>query len=250
MGGWIPRIIHGVSYSVDIKHPDGRCGSFWFRVQPEDGVKVRIGPSERSPAIKSENGHFQFECGEYLRASEILTIHGHADIEDSDIAGMKVEHPSESFAKLYRNSSKRNEQSKEASSATKRSLEHLTKPGEWVRVHCNGHLYLEECVNPPSIERHHDGWRYEVATLSGVEIRVGPSFSSKPTSFILQHSASILVNEKVTASGDSLTWLRLKDGRGWVHNIGEQSEIIMKSYASKKETKPSVNKLISRLGLR
>ncbi len=222
-----------------------------------DGVKVRIGPSARSPAIKSESGYFQFECGEYLRASEILIIHGHADIEEKEgYKKIKVDHPSESFAKLYRNNNSLREEmasSKEGKndfSTRKTSLDSLTTPGEWVHVHCNGHLYLEECVNPPSIERHPDGWRYEVSCLSGVDIRRGPSFSAKTTGSTLQYCASVLINEKVTASGEVLTWLRLKDGRGWVHNVGENAEVMMKSYSSKKDAKPSVNKLISRLGLR
>jgi hypothetical protein len=242
--GWIPRIIHGAHYSVDIKQPDARCGSFWFRVQPSNGVQVRIGPSGRSRAIKSDNGYFQFECGEYLRASEVLTIHGHADTDDD---ANEVGHPSESFAKLYRNNGGlSNEESNFLSLST------LTAPGEWVHVHCNGYLYLEECVNPPSIERHHDGWRFEVVDEAGVQIRRGPSFSATQTGSTLLHCASVLINEKVTASGESLTWLRLKDGRGWIHNISEQGGIVLKAHTSKKnELKDgSVNKLISRLGLR
>jgi len=244
--GWIPRIIHGVQYSVDIKQPDTRRGSFWFRVQPSDGVKVRMGPSERSPAIKSDNGYFQFECGEHLRASEILTIHGHADIEDENNK-MKIDHPSESFAKLYRNKN-----SFQEDELHYESLDGLTTPGEWVHVHCNGHLYLEECVNPPSIERHQDGWRYEVILESGVSIRKGPSFSARTTGTVLQHCASVLINEKVTASGDALTWMRLKDGRGWITDRDEMGEMIMQAHSiKKKEAKDgSVNKLISRLGLR
>ncbi len=242
--GWIPRIIHGAHYSVDIKQPDVRFGSFWFRVQPSNGVKVRIGPSGRSRAIKSDSGYFQFECGEYLRASEILTIHGHADTDDDANEGG---HPSESFAKLYRNNGAIvNEDSNFSSLST------LTSPGEWVHVHCNGYLYLEECVNPPSIERHSDGWRFEVIDEAGVEIRKGPSFSATQTGSKLLHCASVLVNEKVTASGESLTWLRLKDGRGWIHNLSEQGIAVMKAHTSKKNDSKdgSVNKLITRLGLR
>jgi len=241
--GWIPRIIHSVQYSVDIKKPDVRHGSFWFRIQPANGVKVRIGPSSRSPAIKSDNEYFQFECGEYLRASEVLTIHGHADIKNVE----DIDHPYESFAKLYRN--KGGAQLDETNFG---SLTSLTSPGEWVHVHCNGHLYLEECVNPPCIERHPDGWRFEVVAESGVQIRKGPSFTAPESSGLLQHCAIVLINEKVTDSGDALTWLRLKDGRGWIHNISKNGEGIVKSCAIKgnDQRDGSVNKLIYRLGLR
>ena len=172
-GGWIPRIIHGIPYSVDIKQPDVRYGSIWFRVQPVDGVKVRVGPSQRSPVIKTENCDFQFECGEYLRASQILTIHGHADIESTDNDEMmKVEHPSESFAKLYRHNSREEPSNyKSYKSYEGMTLNHLSTIGEFVQIHCNGHLYLEECVNPPSFERHPGGWRYEVISANGINIR-------------------------------------------------------------------------------
>ena len=241
--GWIPRIIHGAAYSVDIKQPDVRHGSFWFRVQPANGVKVRIGPSSRSPAIKSDNEYFQFECGEYLRASEVLTIHGHADIDNAK----DIDHPSESFAKLYRN--------KGGVSVDERnfgSLIALTSPGEWVHVHCNGHLYLEECTNPPGVERHPDGWRFEVVTESGVQIRRGPSFTAPESSGLLQQCAIVLINEKVTASGEALTWLRLKDGRGWIHNTSKGGDCMVKSCTNKGKDQRdgSVNKLISRLRLR
>jgi hypothetical protein len=241
--GWIPRIIHGAHYSMDIKRPEVRHGSFWFRVQPANGVRVRIGPSSRSPVIKSDHGYFQFECGEFLRASEVLTIHGHADIEESE----GVAHPSESFARLYR----RRDEDKNIESHFG-CLPALTMPCEWVHVHCNGHLYLEECVHPPFIERHAEGWRYEVTCESGVSIRVGPSFEAAETGGFLQHFAIVLVNEKVTADGESLTWLRLKDGRGWIHNLSRNGESILTLCAAKgkKSIDHSVTKLISRLGLR
>jgi hypothetical protein len=241
--GWIPRIIHGAYYSVDIKRPEVRHGSFWFRVQPANGVKVRIGPSSRSPVIKSDHGYFQFECGEFLRASEVLTIHGHADLEDSE----DVAHPSESFARLYR----RRDGDKNIESNFG-CLPALRMPCEWVHVHCNGRLYLEECVHPPFIERHPEGWRFEVTCETGVSIRVGPSFEAAETGGFLQYSAIVLVNEKVTADGESLTWLRLKDGRGWIHNLSQTGECILTlcTAKGKKSTNQSVSKLITRLGLR
>mmetsp|Transcript_15498 Transcript_15498/g.29244 ORF Transcript_15498/g.29244 Transcript_15498/m.29244 type:complete len:1113 (-) Transcript_15498:42-3380(-) len=241
--GWIPRIIHGAHYSVDIKRPEVRHGSFWFRVQPASGVRVRIGPSSRAPAIKSDHGYFQFECGEFLRASEVLTIHGHADIDDSE----DVAHPSESFARLYR----RRDGDKNIESNFG-CLPALTMPCEWVHVHCNGYLYLEECVHPPFIERHPEGWRFEVTYETGVSIRVGPSFDAAETGRFLQNCAIVVVNEKVTADGESLTWLRLKDGRGWIHNLSKDGECVLTLCAArgKKSIDHSVTKLISRLGLR
>ena len=74
----------------------------------------------------------------------------------------------------------------------------------------------------------------------------------KQSTYSILEDQDVLINEKVTASGESLTWLRLKDGRGWIHNISEQGGIVLKAHTSKKnELKDgSVNKLISRLGLR
>lgn len=230
--GWIPRVINGSPYAANIKAPDFRQGSFWFRVQSTNGVSVRTGPSSRSRSIKSNDGvYFKFECGEYLRASEVLTVHGHADRGDG-----KCPNPSESFAKLYRNKSSR--------SALKEGP-NLTAPGEWVHVHCNGELFLEECVNPPSIKRDPQGWRFDVAIDSGVKVRKGPSFSAEATSILLRGD-SVLVNEQVTVSGDELTWLRLKDGRGWVHCSDDNGTSIMKAHETKKDvSRPLISRLFN-----
>ena len=121
-------------------------------------------------------------------------------------------------------------------------LSSLILPGEWVYVHCDNELFLEECVDPPAIQRHQEGWKYEVVLESGVEIRVGPSFSAKNTGKILKKGDSVLVNERVTANGDKLTWLRLKDGQGWVHNTGQDGKMAIVLHAMKVGTKgtPSV----------
>lgn len=248
--GWIPRLIHGMQYSVDIKQPDIRTGSFWFRVHSTDGIKVRIGPSARSPPIKSSSGYFVFECGEYLRASEILTIHGHADVDDTN--NEKIDHPSESFARLYRKQNRDKLLNSEGEEEVHATLSSLTTPGEWVHVHCNGTLFLEECVHPPTVERNIEGWRYESTAPLGVEIRKGPSFASSVTGAHLQNCAIVLVNERVTGHGSTMTWLRLKDGSGWVQNVNEQGECLMKENTGKTNDAKdgsSVNKLISRLGL-
>jgi hypothetical protein len=248
--GWIPRLIHGMQYSMDIKQPDIRTGSFWFRVQPTDGIKVRIGPSARAPEIKSSAGYFVFECGEYLRVSEILTIHGHADVDDTN--NETIDHPSESFARLYRKQNPNTTLHSESKEEAYETLSSLTSPGEWVHVHCNGILFLEECIHPPKVERNIEGWRYESVAPMGVEIRKGPSFAAKDTGTYLQNCAIVLVNERVTGNGSAITWLRLKDGRGWVQNVNEQGDCIMKENTGKTsdvKDGSSVNKLISRLGL-
>ncbi|GFH49890.1 hypothetical protein CTEN210_06366 [Chaetoceros tenuissimus] len=243
--GWIPKTVHGCQYAVDIKQPDIRYGSFWFRVQASNGIKVRIGPSSRSPAIRSQQDkYFQFECGEYLRASEILTIHGHADIDEE----VNIDHPSESFAKLFRN-----RLDTDYNEDNFGRLESLTTRGEWVHVHCNGCLYLEECVTPPCIERNNDGWKYEVTTECGVQITRGPSFSSSESIELLQKNAIVLISEKVKAHDEKVTWLRLKDGRGWIHSSSSDgTEIfIVPCTNSKPFRDASMNNLIfSKLGLR
>lgn len=232
--GWIPRIFQGSQYSVDIRPPDIRHGSFWFRVQSVDGVTVRTGPSSRAKPIKSiDDACFRFECGEFLRASEILTIHGHADVEDNDDNVEMIAHPSESFAKLYRHKKKDSIQQQHQESSrinSKQSFVPLASyisAGEWVHVHCNGNLYLEECVNAPNIKRNREGWEYEVIHESGVHIRKGPSFASTPTGPILQFKAIVTINEQVTSDGDSISWYRLKDGRGFIHSHGENGEAMV-----------------------
>jgi hypothetical protein len=175
------------------------------------GIKVRMGPSRKATSIKSDDGvYFRFECGEFLRASEIVTIFHESK-------------PSESFAKLYRNRHvKLNKSSTEY-----RTLGSLTMPAEWVQVHGDDHLFLEECGEQPRIQRHREGWRYNVIAESGVAVRVGPSFVSGLSGLVLLAGESVLVSERVTPPGEATTWLRLKDGKGWVYDVTIEGETVM-----------------------
>ena len=160
-----------------------------------------------------------------------MTVHGHAD---TDSEGNEMcSNPSESFAKLYRNKSSR---------SPYKEVENVTTPGEWVHIHCNGELFLEECVDPPSIQRDAEGWRFDVAVDAGVKVRKGPSFSAEATSILLRGD-SVLVNEQVALSGADLTWLRLKDGRGWVHGSDEHGNIIMQVHERKEANRPLMSRL-------
>lgn len=208
--GWIPRYMNGKAVTEIISQPETRFGSFWFRVQDQNGIKVRLGPSRRAPSIKSDDGvYFRFECGEYLRASEVITF-------------FRQSVPCESYAKLYRNRHVRL-----YAGHGIRPLSSLTAQAEWVEVFSSQDLYLEECAAEPRIERHRQGWRYNVVLDSQVYVRKGPSFESAPTGATLLGGESVLVHERVTGPDDSTTWLRLKDGQGWVHNVGPQGEVLM-----------------------
>lgn len=211
------------------------------------GIKVRKGPSRRASSIESEKGQsFRFECGEFLRASEIITFYGTSDASTTTPSNPLHQNAneqmlpfSECFAKLYRNSKPRrdmedskspsgkNSSGSQLSTASFRSLSDLATPGEWVQVHINGKHYLEECKDPPSISRHFDGWRYHA--VRETIVRRGPSFLADelPRNKMLRTGDSVLVNERVTAFQDKVTWLRLKDGQGWVHDIGPHDELVM-----------------------
>jgi len=259
--GWIPRMSHGTEYSTSIDRPKTRQGSFWFRVHSKHGIIVRTGPSQRAMSIKSDDGvFFRFECGEFLRASEVLTINGHADIDETttssssslDQDSCNGQSSSECFAKLYRNKqSRRNHGNvvvKDESKGDVTTVSGLLTRGEWVHIYCNGKIHLEESPHPPAIQRHHEGRRYDVALDSGVEVRKGPSFNAETTGTVLRRGDNVLINEQVTGSGEKLTWLRLKDGRGWVHNTGDKGEMIMTMHSSKKHsTDVPYNSLIARL---
>merc|ERR1719201_1534085 len=185
-----------------------------------------MGPSRRCKAIKSgSNSYFRFECGEFLRSSEVLTIFGHDDKELSKInqshcmeLGSHRQY-SEGFAKLYRKFHEPIIERENDLDAT--PLASLVLPGEWVHVHCNEEVFLEECSHPPVIERHHQGgWWYITTVEGGIEIRMGPSFNAEVTANMLYAGEKAIVNERVKPSGDIITWLRLKDGQGWVYNVG------------------------------
>jgi len=253
--GWIPRTIHGSEYSTYIDRPKTRQGSFWFRVLAIHGIIVRTGPSQRALSIKSDDGvYFRFECGEFLRASEVLTINGHADIDETtsssfDQDSCNDQPPSECFAKLYRNKQSRRSHGEDECKADITALSNLLGRGEWVHICCNSKFYLEERAQPPAIQRHREGRRYDVAVDSGVDVRKGPSFNAETTGTVLQRGDNVLINEEVTASGEKLTWLRLMDGRGWVHGTGEKGEMVMTMQSNKKHSTdvPYNNSLIARL---
>ena len=215
--GWVPRELNGKPMLELLQPPDFRFGSFWFRVQAQTGLKVRLGPSRRAPSIKSDDGvYFRFECGEFLRASEIMTVYRRGS-------------PSECFAKLYRNRHVR----LHAGHGEIRQLVSLTSQSEWVQVFSNDEVYMEECTMEPRIERHRQGWRYNVVLDARINVRKGPSFAAETNGVILLGGESVLINERVTAPGENITWLRLKDGQGWVHNFGRSGEALMIAHALK-----------------
>jgi hypothetical protein len=196
---------------ASVEKPELRVGSFWFRVKLQQGMKVRLGPSHRAKSIRSDDGvYFRFECGEFLRASEIITY-------------FEEDKPSECFAKLYRN---RHAQLNQIQHDYK-ELSQLTLQSEWVQVHGDERLFLEECAAAPRIERHRQGWRYNVVLNFEVMVRRGPSFAAESTGKILLGGESVLVTERVTAPGETITWLRLKDGGGWVHDFGPNGDAVM-----------------------
>mmetsp|Transcript_13050 Transcript_13050/g.30349 ORF Transcript_13050/g.30349 Transcript_13050/m.30349 type:complete len:141 (+) Transcript_13050:1428-1850(+) len=87
---------------------------------------------------------------------------------------------------------------------------------------------MQECRSEPHIQRHRDGWRYNVVRESGIVIRKGPSLSAECTDEKLLVGESVLINERVTPpGGGETTWLRLKDGRGWAHDTGADREVVM-----------------------
>eukprot|EP00980_Cylindrotheca_fusiformis_P020725 scaffold7738_cov133-Cylindrotheca_fusiformis.AAC.34 len=209
--GWIPRFVQGKPVVETIDSPDIRFGSFWYRVKDKDGIKVRLGPSRRSPSIKSDDGvYFRFECGEFLRASEVVTF-------------LRDQVPYESFAKLYRNRHVRLQNSE----GGVRQLASLTTQAEWVQIFGSDQVHLEECVTEPRIERHRQGWRYNVVLDVRIPVRKGPSFGADPNGAVLLGGESVLINERVIGPDENVTWLRLKDGQGWVHNVGNEGEALM-----------------------
>jgi hypothetical protein len=209
--GWIPRQMNGKAVLQALPAPEFRCGSFWFRVQAQTGIKVRLGPSLRAPSIKSDEGvYFRFECGEFLRSSDVMTVF-HRDA------------PTECFAKLYRN----RHVLLHTGHGEVRQLSSLTVQAEWVQVFNQQELVLEECATEPRIERHRQGWRYNVVLDARVQVRKGPSFAAESNGVVLLGGESVLVNERVTGPGETISWLRLKDGQGWVHNFGRDGESLM-----------------------
>jgi len=229
--GWIPRCLGEALYAYEVDTPDIRVGSFWFRVKSRSGLDVRHGPSSNAPTIKSDDdASFRFECGEFLRASEIMTVFNNkANSETGVGASAKT---TECFAKLYRrrNHLGENDASQQTLLHRFSSLQSLISPGEWVQVHGHGELFLEECSAAPIIERNRDGWQYTVTTCGtgeGLHVRAGPSAEADIFSGeLICEGEDFLVSEKVTADGDQAAWLRRKSG-GWVHSIGNDGKAVV-----------------------
>lgn len=229
--GWLPMYKGSKYLMSQVVRPEFRFGSFWFRVQAGRGIKVRLGPSVRAPSIKSDDDiHFRFECGEFLRASEIMTVFSDAG------------HPIESYAKLYRNRHVRLNSSQDEH----RQLQSLTSQSEWVQIYDDKELFLEECAasGPPRIERHKQGWRYSVIPEEGLPVRKGPSFASETTGTRLFGGETVLINERVTPAGDKITWLRMKDGEGWLHDVDDTGKqvVIPHSLRHRARTAAKVNR--------
>jgi len=226
--GWIPRHMNGQVFTRTVDPPSIRNGSIWFRVKSKRGIKVRHGPSRRASSIKNEGEeYFRFECGEFLRASEVHTMRSDDDDVATNADGQGVNSPYhgfECFAKLYRNSHVR---AVDTEGIDYRPLNSLAAPGEWVQVYGNGRVYLEECADQPKIERHRQCWRYNAVNDVGIHVRKGPSYLSEMTGMVLRAGENALINERVTPHGETGAWLRLKDGSGWVHEKGETGESVM-----------------------
>jgi hypothetical protein len=99
----------------------------------------------------------------------------------------------------------------------------LTAQGEWVQIHDDekNEQFLQECTTgPPRIERHKQGWRYKVVATSGAVIRKGPSFEAEVSDLYVAYEESVVVSERVSSPAENgVTWLRLKEGQGWLHDI-------------------------------
>lgn len=206
--GWIPLFQHGKPTTTlcDETAPVSKLGNFWFRVATKRGLKVKLGPSSRAPSIRNDDKKYvRFECGECLRASEIVTFSG------------------ESFAKLFRN----RHLNLQHSSDDYRTLQSLTTPAEWVQINSESELFLEECTVEPRIERHKQGWRYNVVPDDGIAVHKGPSFDADRTGIILFGGESVAINERVHLPNSNTTWLRMKDGLGWVYDTNQENQTVM-----------------------
>lgn len=214
--GWIPRCLGEEVYAYEVSAPDIRVGSFWFRVKSQSGLDVKHGPSQFAPVIKADdNTSFRFECGEFLRASEILTVFNKRSHDGEEAA-------SECFAKLYRRRNHKqnnNDSDKQPLLDHFSSLQSIVSPGEWVQVHGNGQQLLEECSEAPIIERNRIGWKYTVI-CNAVYVHSGPSLHAKLVDELI-FKQEIIVIEKVTGN-----WLRLKTG-GWVCSIDKNGQEVV-----------------------
>ena len=107
----------------------------------------------------------------------------------------------------------------------------MTTTAEWVQVYGQQELYLEECTTEPRIERHRQGWGYSVVSDRGVAVRRGPSFAAEKTGLTFKPRERVVINERVSPAGDKLTWLRTKDGHGWVHDMTDTGQQIMVAHS-------------------
>jgi len=266
--GWIPQILNGVVCAVEIMKPMIRYGSFWFRVAAKEGVTVRTCPYQRANVIKSEDDLcFRFECGEFLRASEVFTAEIPDDCQD---IGSKYNNNRkqilrqtsncESFAKLYRRGGENSlpNLASSAKSESNRFLLNLVTRGEWVQIVEGDIVYLKECDNAPVIQRRRDGWNYKVVCDEGEDVRHGPSFIAELTGNRVKLGDVCVVNEIVTAPGERVTWLRLKNGRGWLNTHAQNDEPVAvaiissldaddSSITGTKSDEPSYGKIFGRL---
>jgi hypothetical protein len=237
--GWIPLRLAGTICAVEVDSPEVRYGSFWFRIQSKYGLDVRHGPSAHAPYITSDCGHsFRFECGEFLRASEVLTVFRK---ESGPTDRPKVE----CFAKLYRKNHGLNSDTTNQNMISQyTSLQSLTSPGEWVMVHNADELFLEECAAPPLVERKRDGWR--CSAIQNVHIRFGPSFDAGRTTKVIRADEQFLVIEKVMAAGDGVVWFRLKNGEGWVHSVSENGDAMVHCHITDYMSRKIVRNIVNR----
>lgn len=211
-------------FSYEVHTPDIRVGSFWFRVSSRSGVDVRHGPSVSATVIESQNGApFRFECGEFLRASDVITVF---EKSSGDWEGVGAT-ATECYAKLFR----RNNHPKEDSRSLLDRFSSLEAfaPGEWVQVHGRGELFLEECSASPTIVRNRNGLRYTMTVGGeGLHVYSGPSLQANVVGKLNLEGKIFLVTEKVTVHGEEDSWLRLKSG-GWICNVGANGKSVVQA---------------------
>ena len=209
-------------FACEVDTPDIRVGSFWFRVSSRSGVDVRHGPSVSAPIIKSESGAtFRFECGEFLRASEVITV-------------FEKSKPSvECYAKLFRrNNCPKDNNSDQSLLNLFTSLDSFATHGEWVQVHGHGELFLEECAATPTIVRSRDGLQFsmtcDAGDNGGLHVYAGPSLQADIVRELNCEGKIFLVTEKVSCDGEDASWLRLKSG-GWISSIGRNGKSVVRA---------------------
>lgn len=227
------------TFADEVNPPEVRTGSFWFRVSKRSGLEVYHGPSCNAPIIMSNNGAaFRFECGEFLRASEIMTVFSKPNLNGSTTTP-------ECHAKLYRRSNtfSGNNDSDETLLGRFSTLPFIS-PGEWVQVHKNGELFLEECSAAPLIERNCDGWQFAVICSSDLQLRSGPSIQAEIRGELKCDAKVFLVTEKVTAPNDPAEWLRLKSG-GWLYSVGFDGKPIVQALSMSSQRFNSSNNIQS-----